>query len=91
VGPLGDDAVNQLHALFKWANNTARGLLIFIDESEAFLSSRSGIGSDESHLRHALNALLYQTGTQSYNFMLVLATNRPEDLDKVPQPWIVIM
>ena len=32
-------------------------------------------------LRNALNALLYQTGTQSYNFMMVLATNRAEDLD----------
>ncbi len=33
------------------------------------------------HCRHALNALLYQTGTQSQSFMLVLATNRPGDLD----------
>ena len=32
-------------------------------------------------LRNALNALLYQTGTQSYSFMMVLATNRAEDLD----------
>jgi SpoVK/Ycf46/Vps4 family AAA+-type ATPase len=31
--------------------------------------------------RNALNALLYQTGTASHNFMLVLATNRAEDLD----------
>ena len=31
--------------------------------------------------RNALNALLYQTGTASQTFMLVLATNRAEDLD----------
>ena len=32
--------------------------------------------------RNALNALLYNTGTASNKFMLVLATNRPEDLDE---------
>ena len=31
--------------------------------------------------RNALNALLYRTGEASKNFMLVLATNRPDDLD----------
>jgi ATPase family AAA domain-containing protein 3A/B len=89
VGPLGEDAVNQLHSLFKWASRSPRGLLVFIDEAEAFLSSRGSASrgnaalglSVSEHTRHALNALLYQTGTQSKNFMLVLATNRPEDLD----------
>lgn len=87
VGPLGEDAVNQLHGLFRWAATSQRGLLLFIDEAEAFLSARGTVNmatSDSdinSHRRHALNALLYQTGTQSSTFMLVLATNRPEDLD----------
>merc|ERR1711924_5361 len=31
--------------------------------------------------RNALNALLFQTGEQSTSFMMVLATNRPGDLD----------
>jgi ATPase family AAA domain-containing protein 3A/B len=71
VGPLGDDAVTQLHAVFKWASRSTRGLLVFIDESEAFLSARSSLFSqDDSSRRHALNALLYQTGTQSKSFML---------------------
>jgi len=83
VGPLGEDAVPQLHLLFKWANRSKRGLLIFIDECEAFLSKREGSlrGDVQDSQRHALNALLYQTGTESYTFMLVLATNRPGDLD----------
>jgi hypothetical protein len=34
------------------------------------------------NLRNVLSALLYQTGTQSEHYMLVLATNRPEDLDR---------
>jgi ATPase family AAA domain-containing protein 3A/B len=91
VGPLGEDAVNQLHRLFRWAQRSEKGLLVFIDESEAFLHSRDGMhggdgmgggGDDSVHRRHALNALLYQTGTQSTKLLLVLATNRPEDLDE---------
>ena len=59
------DAVTELHALFRWARNSAKGLLLFIDEAEAFLGSRSRTALSEE-LRNALNALLYQTGTQSY-------------------------
>ena len=33
-------------------------------------------------MRSALNALLYRTGSQSTAFCLVLASNRPEDLDE---------
>jgi ATPase family AAA domain-containing protein 3A/B len=72
VGPLGEDAVTQLHGLFRWAARSSRGLVVFVDEAEAFLSARSGGAGagDDVHRRHALNALLYQTGTQSKAFML---------------------
>ena len=33
------------------------------------------------HLRNALTTMLYHTGTPSKQFMLVLATNRPGDMD----------
>lgn len=84
VGPLGEDAVSQLHKLFRWAQTSDKGLLVFIDEAEAFLHSRdmNAEGEDSLHRRHALNALLYQTGTQSTKLLLVLATNRPSDLDE---------
>lgn len=89
VGPLGEEAVNEFHSLFAWAKKSEKGLLLFIDEAEAFLASRlnqhnvnSSDSSIEIHLRNALNALLYQTGTPSNKFMLVLATNRPEELDE---------
>jgi ATPase family AAA domain-containing protein 3A/B len=85
VAPLAEEAVTQLHALFRWAKKSSKGLLVFIDEAEAFLSSRNHIfgetGASDTHIRNALNALLYQTGTPSTNFMMILATNRPEDLD----------
>ena len=79
VMPLGKDAVTQIHRLFEWAQKSPRGVLLFIDEAEAFLAQRTS-GMSEPQ-RNALNAMLFQTGTQSKNFMLVLATNRPGDLD----------
>jgi ATPase family AAA domain-containing protein 3A/B len=33
--------VTELHRLFAWAAATKRGLLLFIDEAEAFLGARS--------------------------------------------------
>jgi hypothetical protein len=32
VGPLGAEAVSELHKLFGWAERSKRGLLLFIDE-----------------------------------------------------------
>lgn len=77
VGPLGSDAVTELHALFQWAHTCPRGVLLFIDEAEAFLGCRATRKTHMSEaMRNALNALLYHTGTQSTHFMLVIATNR---------------
>lgn len=81
VGPLGADGVTALHALFRWARTSDTGVLIFIDEAEAFLASRSRTKLTE-HMRNALNAFLYQTGSPTHSFLLVLATNRAQDLDE---------
>ncbi|BBN03971.1 ATPase family AAA domain-containing protein 3A/B [Marchantia polymorpha subsp. ruderalis] len=80
VAPLGPQAVTKLHELFDWAGRSKKGLLLFIDESDAFLSERNNRVMSEAQ-RSALNAFLYRTGDQSKNFLLVLATNRPGDLD----------
>jgi ATPase family AAA domain-containing protein 3A/B len=80
IGPLGKDGVTELHKLLDWGETSGRGLLLFIDEADAFLSSRSRAAMSEDH-RNALNALLYRTGEASRNMMMVLATNRPGDLD----------
>ena len=37
VGPLGKDAVTELHNLFDWARRSKRGLVVFMDEADAFL------------------------------------------------------
>lgn len=75
VAPLAGGAVTQLHQTFDWAERSRKGLLLFIDEADAFLGKRSDNMSEG--LRGALNALLFRTGDQSRDFMVVLATNRP--------------
>lgn len=84
VGPLGKDAVHELNKLFQWANNSRKGLILFIDEADAFLrtgrGSESGAMSEEA--RNTLSAFLHHTGTESDKFVVVLATNIREILDK---------
>jgi len=80
VAPLGEQAVTELHKLFKWVHRSRRGVLLFIDEADAFLASRKG-GTMSEVLRNALTTMLYHTGTPTSQFMLVCATNRPGDLD----------
>ena len=80
VAPLGRDAVTEIHKVFDWANTSKKGLLLFIDESDAFLRKRSTEAMSED-LRNALNAFLYRTGTASDKFMVVYASNQPEQFD----------
>ncbi len=75
VSPLGADAVTQIHNLFAWARYSPKGVILFVDEAEVFLGSRDSTHMTEvSH--NALNAVLYNTGGERKDFMLVLATNR---------------
>ncbi|KAJ8770767.1 hypothetical protein K2173_021414 [Erythroxylum novogranatense] len=80
VAPLGAQAVTKIHEIFDWAKKSQKGLLLFIDEADAFLSERNSTHMSEAQ-RSALNALLFRTGDQSRDIVLVLATNRPGDLD----------
>ncbi|GAA0171570.1 hypothetical protein LIER_25569 [Lithospermum erythrorhizon] len=41
VAPLGAQAVTKIHQLFDWAKKSNRGLLLFIDEADAFLCERN--------------------------------------------------
>lgn len=80
VAPLGPQAVTKIHEIFDWAKKSKKGLLLFIDEADAFLCERNSTYMSEAQ-RSALNALLFRTGDQSRDIVLVLATNRPGDLD----------
>lgn len=80
VAPLGPQAVTKIHEIFDWSKKSRKGLLLFIDEADAFLCERNSKHMSEAQ-RSALNALLFRTGDQSRDVVLVLATNRPGDLD----------
>lgn len=55
-------------------------LILFVDEADAFLRKRSTEKISED-VRAMLNAFLYRTGTQSRKFMLIVASNQPEQFD----------
>lgn len=80
VAPMGREGVSAIHKLFDWSQTSRRGLLLFVDEADAFLRKRANDRISED-LRASLNAFLYRTGEQSNKFMLVLASNQPEQFD----------
>ena len=80
VAPLGKDAVTEIHKIFDWANTTNKGVMLFVDEADAFLRKRSTERISED-MRNALNAFLYRTGEASDKVMLVYASNQPEQFD----------
>jgi ATPase family AAA domain-containing protein 3A/B len=81
IAPLGRDAVTELHKLFDWAKTSRKGLLVFVDEADAFLQSRETARISEDQ-RNALNAFLFRTGTESDQFMVVYASNQPSQFDE---------
>ncbi|CDF36946.1 unnamed protein product [Chondrus crispus] len=82
LAPLGSSAVTELHKMFDWAQTSRKGLLLFIDEADAFLRTRSSAAGATEDMRNALNAFLYRTGQPTTRFMLMMATNRPHEFDE---------
>jgi len=83
IGPLGADAVDEVNKLFAWANTSKKGMVLFVDEAEAFL--RRGRGSEagmSENSRNVLSAFLHHTGTESDKFMVILATNVRDIMDR---------
>uniref|UniRef100_A0A2I3HS70 ATPase family AAA domain containing 3A n=1 Tax=Nomascus leucogenys TaxID=61853 RepID=A0A2I3HS70_NOMLE len=70
VAPMGREGVTAMHKLFDWA-------LLLMPKAGTF-SLQEKISED---LRATLNAFLYRTGQHSNKFMLVLASNQPEQFD----------
>ena len=80
IAPLGKDAVTELNKIFDWAENQPNGMILFIDEADAFLRNRGDLDMSEE-MRHTINSFLYRTGSPSDKVIVVLATNAPEQLD----------
>lgn len=72
--------VTELNRLFEDAKSSNGSTIIFIDEAESLCRDRSQIERDE--LFELMNAFLNQTGEPSDKIMLIMATNRPGDLDE---------
>uniref|UniRef100_F7H1V6 ATPase family AAA domain containing 3A n=1 Tax=Callithrix jacchus TaxID=9483 RepID=F7H1V6_CALJA len=70
VAPMGREGVTAMHKVFDWA-------LLLVPEAGTF-SLQEKISED---LRATLNAFLHRTGQHSSKFMLVLASNQPEQFD----------
>jgi ATPase family AAA domain-containing protein 3A/B len=73
-------AIKRLKEVFDWAKPSKKGLILFIDEADAFLGDPNGAMSKE--LNSVLKAFLNYTGTESKNFSLILSTNHPNQLSK---------
>ncbi|XP_028393868.1 ATPase family AAA domain-containing protein 3-like [Dendronephthya gigantea] len=80
IAPMGREGVTAMHKVFDWASSSGKGVLLFVDESDAFLRKRSTENISED-MRSTLNAFLYRTGEASRRFMLVLASNQPDQFD----------
>ena len=81
ISPLGPSAVTELNKLFDWAEVQKNGMVLFIDEADAFLRTRRGENISE-YMRHTINSFLYRTGTPSDKVIIILATNNPDQLDQ---------
>jgi len=79
VAPLGTQATYELNKMFDWAYTTRKGMVLFIDEAEAFLRPREENMSAE--LRAVINTFLARTGEPSNKIQIVLATNQVNQLD----------
>jgi ATPase family AAA domain-containing protein 3A/B len=81
IAPLGPLAVTELNKIFDWAEKQPNGMILFIDEADAFLRNRKGSEMSE-YMRHTINCFLYRTGSPSEKVVIVMATNCPEQLDE---------
>ena len=72
VAPLGGKAVQQLHEMFDWAERSRRGLLLFIDEADAFLGRR---GNQMSEVPAACSFHFISTPNPAYRSVLLINFN----------------
>lgn len=95
----------ELNKVFDWAQRSRRGVLLFIDEAEAFLKAgRAEINGMSEHLRATLavsrcfskfenrQTFLNRAGASSCERVnVVLSTNEPSILDEVSISSVIIL
>ena len=43
IAPMGREGVTAMHKVFDWASSSKKGVLLFVDEADAFLRKRSTV------------------------------------------------
>ena len=43
IAPMGREGVTAMHKVFDWASSSGKGVLLFVDEADAFLRKRSTV------------------------------------------------
>ncbi len=71
--------VTEVNRLFADAKSSYYPTIVFIDECESLCGDRSK--NDRTELTELINAFLNHTGEPSKQVMIILATNRKDDLD----------
>ena len=75
-------AEEKLKEVFSWANSSKKGLILFIDEADAFLKDPTVGSGISEELYSVLNSYLNLTGTESKKISIILSTNHPQNLPK---------
>lgn len=74
-------ATQELRKLFRWAETSKKGLILFIDEAELLFAERS-LESTPTTTQHFINTYLELVPEQSQKkIMIILATNHPFKFD----------
>ena len=74
------ESIQELNRLFKWANNTKKGTVIFFDEVDAMAPKRTNSSVSEQ-TRKIQNTLYALTGSENKKSLVIGATNTPKILD----------
>ncbi len=75
-------AEQRLKEVFNWAQKSKKGLILFIDEADAFLKNPNVVGGMSEELYSVLNSYLNLTGTENKKLSVILSTNHPQLLPK---------
>lgn len=73
-------AIAVMNDIFKYAERSKNGVLIFVDEAEVLLTNRERLKADGNAIR-AINHFLTFLGTRKGNIKCVFATNRKHIID----------
>ena len=72
-------AIARLNEVFDWAKSSKKGLVLFIDEADAFLGHPQKMSEE---LQATLKAFLNRTGAESKNICVILSSNHPNQIAK---------